>query len=130
MPRLKELLRTDAVTRVAKARGAHATGGSLAVLQELAKFVIVFFILTARKRPWNTLSTTVRRAVDWKALQLLVPAACYATQNVLYFTALGNIDAGMYQVLSQLKTLFTVSYGELVAGGCAGGFGDCEEVYK
>ncbi|GAA6042320.1 hypothetical protein JCM8097_003843 [Rhodosporidiobolus ruineniae] len=52
----------------------------------------------------------VVRNQKWECLKLAVPAALYALQNTLLYTALSNLDAATYQTTYQLKLLTTALF--------------------
>lgn len=49
-------------------------------------------------------------------LKMSVPSLLYAVQNNLDFVALSNLDAGVYQVTSQLKIVTTVIFMVILLG--------------
>ena len=105
------------LTRWTRTNAACApySGASVALVQELVKFPIIFAaVLLSRdggaRARLGELRAVLRQTGSRATLLLGVPALCYAWQNVLFFTALSNLAAPTYQVLSQTKTLFTAAF--------------------
>jgi drug/metabolite transporter (DMT)-like permease len=115
-------------------------GASVALMQEFGKVPLIFAAFfyfqsrNARRRksdssesfnndgeasstpPKETLRGVLRETFSKSALDLAIPSACFAAQNVLYFTALRHLDAATYSLLSQSKTAFTAIFFVTVLG--------------
>ena len=92
-------------------------GASVALVSEMVKIPIIFgcFALLKNKtaETWDSLR---RNFCSRSGLELSIPSACFALQNILYFTALRHLDAATYTVLSQSKTAFTALFFVTILG--------------
>jgi len=116
-------------------------GASVALMQEIGKVPLIFaafFYFQSRGArrgsnssvnsggsddsaassapPKKTLRGVLLETFSKSALDLAIPSACFAAQNVLYFTALRHLDAATYSLLSQSKTAFTAIFFVTVLG--------------
>ncbi|KAJ1639969.1 nucleotide-sugar transporter-domain-containing protein [Pavlovales sp. CCMP2436] len=103
-------------SRASPAAGEPYLVSVAVLLAELLKLAICCVAIGPRSLPQQLHTHLVERW--WETLKVGVPALLYTGQNYLLFIALSNLDAATFQVLYQLKTLFTALFSVMLLGKC------------
>jgi UDP-sugar transporter A1/2/3 len=101
-------------SRASPADGARYLVSVAVFLAELLKLGLCLGAMGVRDAPAQLRLHLVERWRD--LLRVGVPAVLYTAQNYLLFIALSNLDAPTFQVLYQLKTLFTALFSVALLG--------------
>merc|ERR1712194_702084 len=91
------------------------------ILGEAVKLLVsllgIMYTSVRSGNPTATVTAEFQSAIDVTGLlKMSVPALLYLVQNNLLFYAMTNVDAAMYQVTYQLKTLTTAAVSVLMLG--------------
>uniref|UniRef100_A0A7E4VBX4 UDP-galactose transporter n=1 Tax=Panagrellus redivivus TaxID=6233 RepID=A0A7E4VBX4_PANRE len=93
---------------------------AVVLLSEFTKlFIVIVFLLYENDFDVMRFKATLQREFTEKPTELLkmaVPSIAYTVQNNLDFVALHNLDAGVYQVTTQLKVVSTAIFMMLFLG--------------
>jgi UDP-sugar transporter A1/2/3 len=87
------------------------------ITTEAAKLLVSVFLLRRERGDDSTTGTPANKDFDLVEMgKSAIPAALYVVQNNLAFVALQNLDAVLYQVVSQGKILTTALFSMLILG--------------
>lgn len=93
------------ILKLSQQRGSHPDTMELMLVVEVCKLVgsVVMYVLCEADSSWQQhfMPTALRRTVA-----LAPPAILFVVQNQVLFVAVTNLDAPVFQALSQLKILF------------------------
>jgi len=82
---------------------------SVIVMQELMKLLICIFIIFHQNH--YSIAASLKHIKSGSPMKIMisavVPSILYVFQNTLIYIGISNIEAGMFQILSQLKILIT-----------------------
>eukprot|EP00277_Geminigera_cryophila_P044038 CAMPEP_0173080598 /NCGR_PEP_ID=MMETSP1102-20130122/16399_1 /TAXON_ID=49646 /ORGANISM="Geminigera sp., Strain Caron Lab Isolate" /LENGTH=291 /DNA_ID=CAMNT_0013954271 /DNA_START=115 /DNA_END=987 /DNA_ORIENTATION=- len=99
--------------------GKKALTTTVVVMVELFKVVVCSLAIQYRRQHTGGIIAELKEEVFAKpneSLLMLVPAFLYLAQNNLLFVAVANLEAVIYQVVSQLKILSTAAFSIAILG--------------
>ena len=94
-------------SRVVTGGGPPYLVSTAVVTSEALKVATSWALLRSEGVPTARIADELRK---WDTVRLAVPGVLYLIQNNLLFVALSNLDAAVYQVTYQLKTLTTAAF--------------------
>ena len=96
--------------RWSKVLDTHYNSAVAVTLTEIAKLPLSLILLVAEKRSLRAAAADLKRDIidaPLDTLKISVPALLYTVQNNALFIAMGHLEAAVFQVTYQLKTLTT-----------------------